>query len=59
MFNDYYKTLADKHQRNTRNYHNLLYILGHNRDIAALIIKIAGDKVWNILNNNLKNSPKF
>ena len=58
VFNDYYETLANRHHRNTRNGHNLLYILGHHRDIAASSIKIAGAKVWNYLNNNLKNIPK-
>ena len=58
VFNDYYNTLANQHQRNTRNGHNLLYILGHVTDIAASSIKIAGAKLWNNLDNNLKNIPK-
>ena len=58
MLNDYYETLANRYQRNTRNGHNLLHILGHHRDIAASSIKIAGAKVWNNLNNNPKNIPK-
>ena len=58
VFNDYYKTLANQHQRNTRNGNYLLYILGHQTDIAASSIRIAGAKVWNNLNNNLKNIPK-
>ena len=58
VFNDYYETLANRHHRNTRNGHNLLHIPGHHRDIAASSIKIAGAKVWNYLNNNLKNIPK-
>ena len=58
VFHDYYKTLANQHQRNTRNGNYLLYILGHQTDIAASSIRIAGAKVWNKLNNNLKNIPK-
>ena len=58
VFNDYYETLANRHQRNTRNGNYLLHILGHHRDIAASSIKIAGAKVWNNLNSNHKSIPK-
>ena len=58
MFHCYHESLANQHQRNTKNGHNLLHILGHDRDIAASSIRIAGAKVWNNLNNNLKNIPK-
>ena len=58
VFNNYYETLANQHQRNTRNGHNLLYILDHNTNIAASSIKISGAKLSNNLDNNLKNIPK-
>ena len=58
VFVDYYITLADQHQRNTRNGQNLLYILGHDTNVAASSIKISGAKLWNNLDNNLKEIPK-
>ena len=58
VFDDYYSTLANQHQRNTRNGQNLLHILNHDTNIAASSIKISGAKLWNNLDNNLKNIPK-
>ena len=58
VFKDYYETLANRHQRNTRNGDNLLHILGHHRNFAASSIETAGAKVLNKLNNNLKDLPK-
>ena len=57
VFNDYFKTLAQQHQRNTRNGHNLLSILSHKTDIPSSSMRISGAKVWNNLNINLKNIP--
>ena len=57
VFNDYFKTLAQQHQRNTRNGHYLLSILSHKTDIPSSSMRISGAKVWNNLNINLKNIP--
>ncbi len=53
VFDDYYTTLAQQHQRNIRNGHKLLYILTYDRDIAASSMKISGTRFWNNLDNNL------
>ena len=58
VFSDYYSTLAQQHQRDTRNGQNLLHIIGHYTDIAASSMKISGARLWNNLDNNLKNIPK-
>ena len=59
VFNNYYSTLADQHQRNTRNGHNLLYIHNHDTNIAATSMKISGAKLWNNLEINFKSIPKI
>ena len=58
VFDDYYSTLAEQHQMNTRNGQYLLHIPDHNTNLAATSIKISGAKLWNNLENNLKNIPK-
>ena len=58
VFDDYYSTLAEQHQLDTRNGQNLLYIPNHVTNIAASSLKISGAKLWNHLVNNLKNIPK-
>ena len=58
VFDDYYSTLAEQHQINTRNGQYLLDIPDHNTNIAAKSIKISGAKLWNNLENNFKNIPK-
>ena len=59
VFNGYFETLASNHNRNTRNGKNLIKIITHSTDIAALSMKIRGAKLWNILDNNLKKIPKI
>ena len=58
VFDDYYSTLAEQHQIDTSNGQNLLYIPHHVTNIAATSLKISGAKLWNKLDNNLKNIPK-
>ena len=58
VFDDYYSTLAEQHQINTRNGHYLLDIPDHNTNIAATSIKISGARLWNNLENNFKNIPR-
>ena len=58
VFDDYYSTLAEQHQIDTRNGQNLLYIPNHVTNIAATSLKISGAKLWNNLENNFKNIPK-
>ena len=58
VFDDYYSTLAEQHQIDTRNGQNLLYIPNHVTNIAATSLKISGAKLWNHLVNNLKKIPK-
>ena len=58
VFDDYYSTLAEQHQINTRNGQYLLDIPNHSTNIAAKSIKISGAKLWNNLENNFKNIPK-
>ena len=58
VFDDYYSTLAEQHQLDTRNGQNLLYIPNHVTNIAATSLKISGAKLWNHLENNFKNIPK-
>ena len=57
VFDGYFETLASNHNINTRNGNNLLKIHNHS-NFAAPSIKIQGAKVWNIMNNNLKDIPK-
>ena len=57
VFNGYFETLASIHNRNTRHGSNLLSIPRHTTNIAASSIKIQGAKLWNKLDNNLKNIP--
>ena len=45
VFDDYYSTLAEQHQIDTRNGQYLLDIPDHNTNIAATSIKISGDKL--------------
>ena len=58
VFNGYFETLASIHNRNTRHGSNLLSIPRHTTNIAASSIKIQGAKLWNKLDNNLKNISK-
>ena len=58
VFNGYFETLASIHNRNTRHGSNLLSIPRHTTKIAASSIKIQGAKLWNKLDNNLKNISK-
>ena len=58
VFNGYFETLASNHNRNTRNGNNLLKISSYPTNIAASSIKIQGAKLWNKLDNSLKNIPK-
>ena len=57
VFDGYFETLASTHNRNTRNGETLLKIHGHS-SFSAPSIKIQGAKVWNNMNNNLKNILK-
>ena len=58
VFDGYFETLASNHNRNTRNGRNLIKIISHTTDIAASAIRIQGAKLWNKLDNNLKQIPK-
>ena len=58
VFDGYFETLANNHSRNTRNGKNLIRIAEHNTDIAGSAIKIQGAKLWNKLDNNLKQITK-
>ena len=58
VFDDYYSILAEQHQMDTRNGQNLSHIPNHVTNIAATSLKISGAKLWNKLDNNLKNIPK-
>ena len=57
VFDGYFETLASTHNRNTRNGETLLKIHGHS-SFSAPSIKIQGAKIWNNMNNNLKNISK-
>ena len=58
VFDGYFETLANTHNRNTRNGKNLIRIAGHTTDIAGSAIKIQGAKLWNKLDNSLKQITK-
>ena len=58
VFDGYFETLASIHNRNTRNGSNLIKIQNYASNFVASSIKIQGAKVWNNLNNNLKNIVK-
>ena len=58
VFDGYFETLASRHSRNTRNGSTLLKIPSHQTNIAESSIKVKGAKLWNKLDNNLKNIPK-
>ena len=58
VFNGYFETLADNHNRNTRNGSNLLKIPRYSTNFAGSTIKIQGAKLWNKLDNSLKNIAK-
>ena len=58
VFNGYFETLASIHNRNTRHGSNLLKIPMYSTNTAASSLKIQGAKLWNKLDNNLKNIPK-
>ena len=58
VFDGYFETLESNHNRNTRNGKNLLFIPRHTTHITESSIKILGAKLWNKLDNNLKNIPK-
>ena len=45
VFSGYFETLTSNHNRNTRNGKNLIKIITHSTDIAALSMKICGAKV--------------
>ena len=57
VFAGYFGTLFSQHGINTRNRTYLLMIDGHETDIAASSTKILGAKLWNKLDNSLKNIP--
>ena len=57
-FDGYFETLANNHNRNTRNGKNLIRIADHTTDIAGSAIKIQGAKLWIKLDNNLKQITK-
>merc|ERR1711872_1040766 len=59
MGDGYFETLANTHNRNTRNGKNLIRIAGHTTDIAGSAIKIQGAKLWNKLDNSLKQITKI
>ena len=58
VFDGYFETLASNHNRNTRNGQNLIRIADHKTNITASATKIQGAKLWNKLDNNLKNITK-
>ena len=58
VFDGYFETLASNHNRDTRYGSNLIKITNHTSNFAASSIKIQGAKVWNRLDNNLKNINK-
>ena len=59
VFAGYFGTLFSQHGINTRNGTNLLTIDSHDTDIAASSTKILGAKLWNKLDNSLKNLPNI
>ena len=59
VFAGYFGTLFSQHGLNTRNGANLLTIDSHETDIAASSTKILGAKLWNKLDNSLKNIPNI
>ena len=59
VFAGYFGTLFSQHGMNTRNGTNLLTIDSHDTDIAASSTKILGAKLWNKLDNSLKNLPNI
>ena len=59
VFSGYFETLANNHNRHTRNGYNLIKIHNHSTNFAAASIKIQGAKIWNKLDNNLKKIPKI
>ena len=59
VFAGYFGTLFSQHGINTRNGTYLLTIDGHETDIAASSTKILGAKLWNKLDNGLKNIPNI
>ena len=58
VFEGYFETLASNHNKNTRNGGNLITIISHKTDIAASSIRIQGAKLWNKLDNTIKQIPK-
>ena len=59
VFSGYFETLVSNHNRNTRNGYNLIKIKNHSTNFAAASIKIQGAKIWNKLDNKLKEIPKI
>ena len=59
VFSGYFETLVSNHNRNTRNGYNLIKIQNHSTNFAAASIKIQGAKIWNKLDNKLKEIPKI